>query len=111
MSRGLERSGYRDPRTVATEARADLRVRELSRSVNALQSAPIASGVLVSGVSLTTTPQRIDHNLGRAPVGVFMVAGQTGAFDIVWTAHASNPARFVDIAASAGTPTVSLWVF
>lgn len=111
MPRGIERSGFRDPRTARTEARSDLRVRELSRSVEALQSAPIASGTLVANVSLTTTPQRVTHGLGRAPVGVFMVAGQTGAFDIVWTAHPTNPASFVDIAASAGTPTVSVWVF
>lgn len=110
MPRGIERSGYRDPRTVSTERRADLRVRELSRGVEALQSAPIATGVLVADVTLTTTPQRVTHGLGRAPVGVFMVAGQTGAFDIVWSQD-TNPARFFQLAASAGTPTVSVWVF
>jgi hypothetical protein len=86
-------------------------VRSLSTGLDALQAKPITSGVLLEGLALTTTPARVEHGLGRAPVGVFMVAGQTGAFDIVWSAHASNPGRFLDIAASAGTPTVSVWVF
>jgi hypothetical protein len=111
VSRGIERSGFKDARTIATERRSDGRVRALSTGLDALQSAPITSGVLVADVALTTTPARIEHGLGRVPVGVFMVAGQTGAFDIVWSAHATNPARYLDIAASAGTPTVSVWVF
>lgn len=111
MSRGLERSGYRDPRTVAVERRADLRVRQLSRGVDALQSAPIASGVLLEGVALTTTPTRTEHGLGRAPVGAFVVAGQAAAFTFVWAADATNPAKYISVSASAGTPTVSLWVF
>ena len=111
MSRGTERSGYRDPRTVALEERTDLRVRDLAGKVSALQSAPIASGALLSDVALSATATRVEHGLGRAPVGAFLVAGQTGAFDIVWTAHESNPAKFLNLAASAGTPTVSVWVF
>jgi hypothetical protein len=110
VSRGIERSGYRDPRTVSTERRADLRTRELSRSVETLQSAPISSGVLVEDVALTTTPTRVTHGLGRTPVGAFLVAGQTGAFDIVWSQD-TNPSRFIQLSASAGTPTVSVWVF
>ena len=110
MSRGVERSGYRDPQVIAQERRTDGRVRALSASVDALKAAPIASGVLVSDIALTTTPTRVTHGLKRTPVGVFMVAGQTGAFDIVWSAD-TNPALFLQLAASAGTPTVSVWVF
>jgi hypothetical protein len=111
VSRGVERSGYRDPRTVATERRTDARVRSLSSGLEALQGAAITQGALIESVALTTTAQRIEHGLGRAPVGAFLVAGQTGAFDIVWSAHPTNPARYLNIAASAGTPTVSVWVF
>jgi hypothetical protein len=95
---------------VAQERRTDLRMREVQRGVNALANAAITRGVLLGSVALTTTPTRVLHGLGRSPVGVFMVAGQTGAFDIVWTQD-TNPARFLQLAASAGTPTVSVWVF
>jgi predicted esterase len=84
--------------------------REVQRGVNALAGATITQGVLVADLALTTTPQRVTHGLGREPVGVFMVKGQTGAFDIVWTQD-TNPGRFLQLAASAGTPTVSVWVF
>lgn len=110
MTRGIERSGFKTREVVAQEARTDLRMREVQRGVNALAGAPITSGVLVPNIALTTTPQRVTHGLGREPVGVFMVAGQTGAFDIVWSQD-TNPARFLQLAASAGTPTVSVWVF
>lgn len=110
MTRGVERSGFRDPQVIAQERRTDGRVRSLSTAVETLKAAPIASGILVADVSLTTTAQRIVHGLGREPVGVFLVAGQTGAFDIVWTQD-TNPARFLQLAASTGTPTVSVWVF
>lgn len=109
MTRGIERSGYRTPQVDAQERRTDIRVRELQRGVTAA-STGITQGVLVADIALTTTPQRVTHALGREPVGVFMVAGQTGAFDIVWSQD-TNPARFLQLAASAGTPTVSVWVF
>jgi len=110
MTRGIERSGFKTPQVVAQERRTDLRMREVQRGVNALAGATITQGVLVADLALTTTPQRVTHGLGREPVGVFIVKGQTGAFDIVWTQD-TNPGRFLQLAASAGTPTVSVWVF
>jgi len=110
MTRGIERSGFKTPQVTAQESRVDLRMREVQRGVNALAAASITSGVLVPDIALTTTPQRVTHGLGREPVGVFMVKGQTGAFDVVWSQD-TNPARFLQLSASAGSPTVSVWVF
>ena len=67
MPRGIERSGFRDPRTARTEARADLRVRELSRSVEALQSAPIASGTLVAPFARLRMPTGAAYYLIENP--------------------------------------------
>lgn len=69
----------------------------------------IANGVLLEGVSATTTPTDFHHGLGRVPKGVLVV--KTDAFveaPVVGSSQDDTQYINLDFIAAA---TVSLWVF
>jgi hypothetical protein len=131
VSRGIERSGFKDARTIATERRSDGRVRALSAGVDRLKASPFGGGTLLEEIDLTTTPEPYEHGLqtdeldriratgarvggerlvGVPPRGAWLVAGQDGTFDLVWSQHPTNPNKFILLSVSSGTHTVSVAV-
>jgi len=76
--------------------------------INGLAASPIISGQLLKDVTVDTTAKRVEHRLGRAPLGYFIV--KNNANSIIYEAAESRPDLFLNLVASAPA-TVSLWVF
>lgn len=80
-----------------------------SALVAALSSKEIIDGVLIEGVALNTTGVQFAHGLGREWNGWHVVDITTSA--TVYRAASDDENVFLKLVASAGTPTVSVWVF
>lgn len=67
----------------------------------------LLNGVLIPNLSLTTTPVKFSHLLGRQPLGWFLVDDISGAaiYRTAWDA------RTISLRTTSGTNTISIWVF
>lgn len=81
--------------------------REIKRAVDVLRDSPLFKGVLLENVQLSTTPTRVNHNLGRVPRGFFVVMATDDVR--VWI-NGKNTTGFTFLDANT-TATVSLWIF
>lgn len=76
--------------------------------VNGLSASPIVSGQLLKDIEVTTSAKRIEHKLGRAPLGFIVV--KINANSVVFEQPETRPDLFLNLEASAAAK-VSLWVF
>ena len=76
--------------------------------LGSIAASPIISGQLVADVSLTSTPKRIEHKLGRKPLGYMVVRQDADA--TVYEQDEKRLDLFLNLA-SSNPVTVSLWVF
>ncbi len=84
---------------------------QLIRAFDQVYECPILNGVLVDSTVLTTSFQNVNHKLGRAPRGWFVVSPNASA--TVWQDTAANnpdASKYLRVKSSA-TVTVKIWVF
>lgn len=103
----LERSGTRSRPLVRMERRTARQGREAGARLDALETS-ISKGVLLRDVALTTTPQDIEHGLGREFDGAWIVKGDVAAGLAV--ADSQNNKTWVRLSVSAAG-TFNVWVF
>lgn len=70
-------------------------------------SRAILNGRLIEDIAADTTGVVVDHKMGKVPRGAIVVKSSTS---VSYSATSFNSTSFT-ITASAGTPTVSVWVF
>lgn len=80
----------------------------IERVISPLINVPISNGILVDTVALTTSPSRVEHKLGRKPLGYFVIKRDASA--IVFDLPEIREDLFLNLQASANV-NVSLWVF
>lgn len=81
----------------------------VAESLEPLENLPLNSGVLISGIRLLSSGvTRVDHGLGRAPLGYLIVKRSVSSS--IWDSESSIPKRQLNLQTSADV-TVSLWVF
>ncbi len=85
----------------------DLANPKWAAALNPLLALPLVNGSMVSASLAATTPQAINHLLGRMPQGWFLVDNTANA--VVWRTQPFN-ATSLTLEASV-TTTVNLWVF
>jgi len=73
-----------------------------------LVSNPMLDGNLLQNVALTTSEKKVEHGLGRAPIGWIVVKQSANA--VIWQPNSDLSGVFLNLQASAAV-TVSLWVF
>jgi hypothetical protein len=73
-----------------------------------ISASPIISGQLVADVYLDTAAKRVEHKLGRKPLGYIVV--RQDASETIYEQTEVRKDLFLNLAAS-GPVTVSLWVF
>ena len=71
----------------------------------------ISNGQIVGNVALTTAGVSVPHSLGRTPQGYIVVRPPAATSNPVVYETAAPTAQNLTLAVSAGTLTVSLWVF
>lgn len=72
-----------------------------------LLNSEIVFGVILKGELLGTTATRVEHKLGREPIG-WLIITKDKASDIYSTARDS---RTLSLTASVADTTVDIWVF
>lgn len=80
----------------------------LEQAIKTLPSIELLDGVLLQDIALNTSPSRVEHRLGRKPVGYVVVRRSSSA--TVYDQADTKPEFFLNLTASAAT-VVSLWVF
>lgn len=78
----------------------------VAQVIDPLSKLALLDGVLLTGISVTTSGVKINHKLSRQPIGWFVV-DKSAAGDIFRTAWDVN---FITLQASSNT-TINLWVF
>jgi len=73
-----------------------------------LTNNPLLDGVLLEGLSVSTSATDFAHGLGRAPRGYFVVKASAAA--AVFDTTSVTPTTTLKLTSSA-TATISLWVF
>jgi len=88
----------------------DIYQRENRKIAGQYNSQPLANGILIKGITLSSTTKRVSHQLSR-PYAGFIVVDQNAQAD-VWrdASDTSRPQDAIPLKASANV-TVSLWVF
>jgi len=67
---------------------------------------PLLRGQLVSDVSLGTTPRKINHSIGVAPIGFLVIDRNTNA-----TIYSNDKDQAQITLTASGACTASLWIF
>ena len=80
----------------------------VEKSLAGLVQSSIVTGTLLRDIDLTTTAKRIEHKLGRAPLGYIIV--RQNANSTVFEQSETRKDIFLNLQASAAV-TVSLWIF
>lgn len=80
----------------------------IERVISPIVNVPIINGILVNDIFVSTNPSRIEHKLGRKPLGYFIV--KRDANSVVFDLPEVREDLFLNLQASANV-TVSLWVF
>ncbi len=80
----------------------------VSKSVDSIIQSSIISGYVLENVDLTTSAARIEHKLGRAPLGYIVVRRDANA--VVYEQEEERPDLFLNLVSSASV-RVSLWIF
>lgn len=107
--RELETTGRKDPGTRALERRVASLTRGHADRLTSLEGLPLAGAKLLRGLALTTTPQRIQHGLGKRWTGAIVTRADAAASLIL--SSTSNDAVFIGVAVTDGAPTVDVLVF
>lgn len=79
----------------------------VANTLNPLTRVALLDGQLLTNVALSTVPLRIEHLLGRKPLG-YIVTGLNQAATIFGT---ESDARLMTLTASNNGTICSLWVF
>lgn len=76
--------------------------------LNPILALPMLNGNQIIGINLiATTPQAINHLLGRMPLGWFLTDNTANA--VIWRTQAFN--QFSIILESDADTTISFWIF
>lgn len=80
--------------------------------VRLLNAQALVTGLLKTGVSLSTTASLVRHDLGYEARG-FIVVDKTASIDVYRDTSATNPdaKSFIALRTASGSGTVSLWIF
>lgn len=80
----------------------------IRRAFEGLTKSPIVSGSLITDIDLSTTAIRVEHKLGRKPLGYIVVRQNANA--VVYEQDEERQDLFLNLRSSA-TVRVSLWIF
>jgi hypothetical protein len=101
-------------RQLRKEFIADHKLQRLQTSIDDISRqaslVELTNGRLIENVALSTSDTHIVHGLGRAFRGWFVIR-ISAAGTILEAATQADTTKFLSLKASAGTPTVSVWVF
>lgn len=78
------------------------------KTVSSIVQSQIIAGDLLANIDLDTTAKRIEHKLGRKPLGYIVVSQDANA--VVYRQPEDREDMFLNLAASAAV-NVSLWIF
>ena len=79
----------------------------VANTFNPLTRVPILDGVLLTDIALSTVAARIEHTLGRIPLGYIVVMLNKNA-TVFGT---ESDSRLITLTSSANDTICSLWVF
>lgn len=79
----------------------------VSNTFNPITRIPILDGQLLTAIELGTASQRIEHTLGRKPLGYIVVMLNQDA-TVFGT---ESDSRLITLSASANNTTCNLWIF
>jgi hypothetical protein len=80
----------------------------IRRALSGITQSDIISGSLLTDISLSTAARRIEHKLGRKPLGYIVVKRDANA--VIYDEDEQRQDLFLNLIASADV-TISLWVF
>lgn len=100
MLKSLKKIGFKNEETNLLQDNVSQFINQINPVIN--------SGVLISGITVSTTPKRVEHKLGRSLQG-FIVVDNTSDCR-VWRTPSSDSDLFITVTASASSK-ISIWVF
>lgn len=103
VTQQLRREFFEEPRL----QRLQTSLEDLLRRQSKIE---LTDGRLIENVAISTTITEVVHGLGRVFRGWFVTRRSTSAVIFETTAQ-TDTSKFLSLVSSAGTPTVSLWVF
>lgn len=99
----------RDLKKVGTDQKDLAKVQDnLEEFVKPIVSSEIIDGLLLKNVVLQSGENKVEHKLGREPIG-WMIVNKSATAD-VWSS-ASQLSKSILVLNSSATVTLTLWVF
>lgn len=79
----------------------------VANTFNPITRIPLLDGQLLTDVALSTAPTRVEHTLGRKPLG-YIITGLNHAATIFGT---ESDSRLITLTASANGTVANIWIF